>query len=275
MTPLAISSSVEDKSKRARPLARLITGWMLVGWVGEEGDGEVGEGDGGFGGAVEEVGHGSGERDGLGIGGKIDEDVDGGARTLAERDFDAGGDVGDGCGDAAVGEHPVGGGVHGFGIEPSADVGDASVADFASECGGLVVEPAVGFTVAKKDFGVGSGGGEVFGPEGGFAVAPLPFHGNGRDERVVLLDVCAEKIGERAGLTGRLEAVVVVLHGGALAENEVTAIADVGGEIAGGGFGEDIEAGSDDEFVRRKIGGGRDDVDGLRERTKSGVVGVE
>jgi len=89
-------------------------------------------------------------------------------------------------------------------------------------------EPAVGFAVGHEGFGVGAGDAELLGPEGGGAAAPRAGDGDGGVEGVPLFDAGAEERCERAGLALRVEGVVFILHGGALAQNQVAARADVG-----------------------------------------------
>ena len=224
--------------------------------------------------------HGRGQGDGLGGGREVDEDDDFFAVAFAGVDVDAWGDGAEGGFDAADVGHPFGGGDGGgvgrtafrVGVEPGGDVGDAAFADLAGDGGGLAVEPAVAFSVAHEDFGVGGGGGELLGPDGRGGGAPLPGDGDGGVDGVELLDAAAEEFGERARAALGLEAVVGVLHGGALAEDEMAAIADVVHEIAGGVVGEDGEAGGDDELVGAERGGGLNDVDGLADLAEGAVV---
>ena len=92
---------------------------------------------------------------------------------------------------------------------------------------------------------------EQLGPDFGGGGAPFAFDGDGGAgvgvvDGVELLDAAAEEVGEGAGASVGLEAVVSVLHAGALAEDEVAAVLDVGDEVFGGFVGEDGEAGGDD-----------------------------
>ena len=152
-----------------------------------------------------------------------------------------------------------------FGIEPRADVGDAAFADFARDRGGLAIEPTIALAIAQQNFRVLILGTQQLGPEGRFAGSPLAFNGDGIDQRVILFDATAKQFAQRTRLALGLQAVVFVFHRRALPENEMAARADVVGEILCRRIGQNVQAGSDDEFVGRKIRCRRKDVDGLRD----------
>src|SRR5271163_1746436 len=95
-------------------------------------------------------------------GGVVDEDGDGmlssrSSCLRSDADFDAGGDVGDDWLDSALLDKLIGKLGEQRIVEPRADVGDAALADFAGNGGGLVVEPSVAEAVGEDGFGVGVG----------------------------------------------------------------------------------------------------------------------
>ena len=74
---------------------------------------------------------------------EVDEDPDFVVGVGADVEVDAGREGAEGGVEVSVGDHPLGGVGEGVAFEVGADVGDAAVADFAGDGGGLVVEPAV------------------------------------------------------------------------------------------------------------------------------------
>ncbi len=64
--------------------------------------------------------------------------------------------------------------------------------------------------------------------------AELSFDRNRIDQRVVLLNPATQQIRQRAGLAFRLQPVVFIFHGRALAQHQVSALADIFNKILGG-----------------------------------------
>ena len=113
--------------------------------------------------------------------------------------------------------------------------------------------------VAHEDFGVGGGGGELLGPDVGFAGAPVAGDGDGGVERVELFDAAAEEVGEWAGLALGLEARCLRPScRSAGPRTRWPPLLDVGDEVLGGfGSVRTLRRGGDDEFVvveRRRVG---------------------
>ena len=146
-------------------------------------------------------------------------------------------------------------------------------ADQAGEDGGLIVEPAITFSITLDDFGFGGLDAELLGPDVGGAGAEVAGEGNVGVESVELIDAATEERLEGAGLTLGLQRVEFVLHSGAWTEEEMAAVADVRHEAIGGGLRDDVEAGEFDDFVAVERGVDGDHVDRLRLLTEGAVEG--
>src|SRR5204863_6204650 len=133
-------------------------------------------------------------------------------------------------------------------IEPGADVGDPTLSGFPRDSSRLAVEPAIALSVSFENFGVAFGAQEL-GPEFAFSRAELSFYWNRVGQCVILLDAASQQICQRSGLTLRLQTIVLILHGGALAQDQVSALAHVFDEVFRGGIGENVESWRDYQFV--------------------------
>jgi hypothetical protein len=171
--------------------------------------------------------------------------------------------------------HPLSGGSGELVVQNRADIGDAATPIAPGDRAGLAIEPAIAFSVSQKHFCFGRSGSEQFGPDGGRAFAESAGRRYGFFESVKLFDVAAEVVGEIAGLAQGKQGIEIVLYPGTRAENQVTAVLHVGGEMLGAFFGNEIKVRRDDKLVRIEINVGANDVDGLGNFAQGLVVTLE